>query len=85
VGAGNKYAGLATPFMELEIEAQPNLTELPVSALQIDNSGDVVWLAKMRVMLANPTNLITLRKEPVPGWSLHRPDNEFISESNSPL
>jgi len=71
--------------MELEIEAQPNLTELPVSALQIDNSGDVVWPAKTCVMLANPTNSLTLRKEPVPQQSSHRPDNEFISESNLPL
>jgi len=40
------YAKLAPRFVELEIEAHPDLAGLPVSALQIDNKGDVVWLAK---------------------------------------
>lgn len=40
------YAKVAPKFVELEIEAHPDLAGLPVSALQIDNRGDVVWLAK---------------------------------------
>jgi hypothetical protein len=40
------YAKLAPRFVELEIEAHPDLAGLPVSALQIDNRGYVVWLAK---------------------------------------
>jgi hypothetical protein len=40
------YAKLAPKFVELEIEAHPDLAGLPVSALQIDNKGDVVWLDK---------------------------------------
>jgi hypothetical protein len=32
--------------MELEIEAHPDLAGLPVSALEIDNKGVVVWLEK---------------------------------------
>jgi hypothetical protein len=44
--ANEDYAELAPRFVELEIEAHPDLAGLPVSALQIDNKGDVVWLAK---------------------------------------
>jgi hypothetical protein len=40
------YAKLAPRLVELEIEAHPDLAGLPVSALQIDNKGDVVWLDK---------------------------------------
>ena len=40
------YAKLAPGFVNLEIEAHPDLAGLPVSALQIDNKGKVVWLAK---------------------------------------
>jgi hypothetical protein len=40
------YAKIAPKFVELEIEAHPDLAGLPVSALQIDNKGDVVWLDK---------------------------------------
>jgi hypothetical protein len=40
------YAKLAPRFVELEIEAHPDIAGLPVSALQINNKGDVVWLAK---------------------------------------
>jgi hypothetical protein len=40
------YTKLAPRFVELEIEAHPDLAGLPVSALQIDNKGDVVWLDK---------------------------------------
>jgi hypothetical protein len=40
------YAQLAPRFVELEIEAHPDLAGLPVSVLQIDNKGVVVWLAK---------------------------------------
>jgi hypothetical protein len=40
------YAKLAPRFVELEIEAHPDLAGLPVSALQIDNKGDVIWLAQ---------------------------------------
>jgi hypothetical protein len=44
--ARDDYARLAPRFVELEIAAHPDLAGLPVSALQIDNKGDVVWLAK---------------------------------------
>jgi hypothetical protein len=44
--AKNDYAKLAPRFVELEIEAHPDLAGLPVSALQIDNKGEIVWLAK---------------------------------------
>ena len=44
--AKEDYAKLAARFVGLEIEAHPDLVGLPVSALQIDNKGDVVWLAK---------------------------------------
>ncbi len=44
--AKEDYAKLAPRFVELEIEAHPDIAGLPVSALQIDNKGDVVWLAK---------------------------------------
>jgi hypothetical protein len=44
--AKEEYAKLAPRFVELEIAAHPDLAGLPVSALQIDNKGDVVWLAK---------------------------------------
>jgi hypothetical protein len=40
------YARLAPRFVELEIAAHPDLAGLPVSSLQIDNKGNVVWLAK---------------------------------------
>jgi hypothetical protein len=40
------YTKLAPRFVELEIEAHPDLAGLPVSALQIDNKGVVVWLDK---------------------------------------
>jgi hypothetical protein len=40
------YAELAPRFVELEIAAHPDLAGLPVSALQIDKKGTVVWLAK---------------------------------------
>jgi hypothetical protein len=40
------YAQLAPRFVELEIEAHPDLAGLPVSVLQIDNKGVVVWLVK---------------------------------------
>lgn len=40
------YAKLAPRFVELEIEAHPDLAGLPVSALEIDNKGVVVWLEK---------------------------------------
>jgi hypothetical protein len=40
------YTRLAQRVVELEIEAHPDLAGLPVSALQIDNKGDVVWLDK---------------------------------------
>ena len=40
------YAQLAPRFVELEIEAHPDLAGLPVSALEIDNKGVVVWLDK---------------------------------------
>jgi len=40
------YAKLAPRFVELEIEAHPDLAGLPVSALEIDNEGVVVWLDK---------------------------------------
>jgi hypothetical protein len=45
-GGEGDCAELALWFAELEIEAQPDLAGLPVSALQIDNKGDVVWLAR---------------------------------------
>jgi hypothetical protein len=44
--AKEDYAKLAPRFVELEIEAHPDLAGLPVSALQIDDKGDVVWMAK---------------------------------------
>jgi hypothetical protein len=44
--AKEDYAKLARKFVELEIEAHPDIAGLPVSAVQIDNKGDVVWLAK---------------------------------------
>jgi hypothetical protein len=44
--ARDDYAKLAPKLVELEIEAHPDLAGLPVSALQIDNKGEVVWLAK---------------------------------------
>jgi hypothetical protein len=44
--AKNDYAKLAPRFVELEIAAHPDLAGLPVSALQIDNRGEIVWLAK---------------------------------------
>ena len=44
--ANEDYAKLAPRFVELEIEAHPDIAGLPVSALQINNKGDVVWLAK---------------------------------------
>jgi hypothetical protein len=44
--AKEDYAKLAPRFVELEIEAHPDIAGLPVSALQINNKGDVVWLAK---------------------------------------
>lgn len=44
--ATEDYAKVAPRFVQLEIEAHPDLAGLPVSALQIDNKGDVVWLAK---------------------------------------
>ena len=44
--AKQDYGELAPRFVELEIEAHPDLAGLPVSVLQIDNKGDVVWLAK---------------------------------------
>jgi hypothetical protein len=44
--AKEDYAKVAPRFVELEIEAHPDLAGLPVSVLQIDNTGDVVWLAK---------------------------------------
>ena len=44
--AKEDYAKLAPRFVELEIEAHPDIAGLPVSAVQIDNKGDVVWLAK---------------------------------------
>jgi hypothetical protein len=44
--AKDDYAKLAPRFVELEIEAHPDLAGLPVSALEIDNKGDVVWLDK---------------------------------------
>lgn len=44
--AKDDYAKLAARFVELEIEAHPDLAGLPVSVLQIDNKGDIVWLAK---------------------------------------
>ncbi len=40
------YAKLAPGFVELEIEAHPDLAGLPVSALEIDNRGIVGWLEK---------------------------------------
>jgi hypothetical protein len=40
------YDKIAPRFVELEIEAHPNLAGLPVSALEIDNKGVVVWLEK---------------------------------------
>jgi hypothetical protein len=40
------YAQLAPRFVQLEIEAHPDLAGLPVSALEIDNKGVVVWLDK---------------------------------------
>ena len=45
-GQKDDYAKLAPRFVELEIEAHPDLAGLPVSALEIDNKGVVVWLAK---------------------------------------
>jgi hypothetical protein len=45
-GEKRDYTKLAPKFVELEIEAHPDLAALPVSALQIDNKGDVVWLDK---------------------------------------
>jgi hypothetical protein len=44
--AKEDYAKVAPRFVELEIEAHPDIAGLPVSALQINNKGDVVWLAK---------------------------------------
>ena len=44
--AKNDYAKLAPRFVELEIEAHPDLAGLPVSALEIDNKGVVLWLDK---------------------------------------
>jgi hypothetical protein len=44
--AKEDYAKLAPRFVELEIEAHPDLAGLPVSSLQVDNKGTVVWLAK---------------------------------------
>jgi hypothetical protein len=44
--AKEDYAKLAPRFVELEIEAHPDIAGLPVSALQINNKGEVVWLAK---------------------------------------
>jgi hypothetical protein len=40
------YAQMAPRFVELEIEAHPDLAGLPVSVLEIDNKGVVVWLDK---------------------------------------
>lgn len=40
------YTKLAPRFVELEIKAHPDLAGLPISTLQIDNKGNVVWLAK---------------------------------------
>jgi hypothetical protein len=45
-GDGGGFRSVTARFLELEIEAQPRLAGLPVSALQIDNEGDVVRLAK---------------------------------------
>jgi hypothetical protein len=39
------YAELAPRLVKLEIEAHPDLAGLPISVLQIDNKGEVVWLA----------------------------------------
>jgi len=49
--------------MELEIEAHPRLAELPVSAKQTDNEGDIIWLRKARMTSANLTDPYRLKKE----------------------
>ena len=77
------YAKLAPRFVELEIEAHPDLAGLPVSALQIDNKRVVVWLDKGVVTLANPTDPFTLKKELAVQQSYHRPDHEIIFEDNT--
>jgi hypothetical protein len=58
-----RFSSVTARFLELEIEAQPRLAGLPVSALQIDNEEDVVWLAKACATSANLTDPSRLKKE----------------------
>lgn len=51
------YAELAPKLVHLEIQAHPDLAGLPISVLQIDNKGEVVWLAKGACDTANQTTL----------------------------
>jgi hypothetical protein len=39
------YSRLAPQFVEMEIKAHPDLAGLPISELQIDNRGNIIWLA----------------------------------------
>ena len=47
--ANDDYAKLARRFVELDIEAHPDLAGLPVSAPQIDNRGDIDLAGQRRV------------------------------------
>jgi len=40
------WAKAALCLLEVEIEAHPDLDDLPVSTIRIDNRGYTVWLAK---------------------------------------
>jgi hypothetical protein len=40
------YAKVARQFVEMEVEAHPDLAGLPISELQIDKDGHVHWLDK---------------------------------------
>jgi hypothetical protein len=44
--AKEDYVQLAHRFVEMEIEAHPDLAGLPISEVQIDEVGDVHWLDK---------------------------------------
>jgi hypothetical protein len=37
--------GSRPQFVEMEIKAHPDLAGLPISELQIDNRGNIIWLA----------------------------------------
>jgi hypothetical protein len=40
------YLKLAHRFVEMEVEAHPDLAGLPISELQIDKNGHVQWMEK---------------------------------------